>query len=238
MLGPLVAAIALVAPSVQRWYEVDLRANGGEAPTASSGLTLEELARELAAQRFDGLLLWLPAPLAADLPPEPRAREFARAALPPALAALLPETLEPSLRVALGAAAPAEIEVARKSGAPSFHAIWIEGTGLALELFRVERPAVTTLLWCDPAWRSDGPPFTLSERPLLAASAELRLRQARLDLAAFGAGGDDGVRDAAQRAGIEGPALDRLRLQSRLASNLTRHLAGATPERCDALANT
>ena len=133
MLSPLVAALLLVAPppepteraapSVQRWYEVDLRANGGEAPTASSGLTLEELAHELAAQRFDGLLLWLPAPLAAELPPEPRAREFPRTALPPALAALLPEALEPSLRVALGAAAPAEIDVARRSGAPSFHAI-------------------------------------------------------------------------------------------------------------------
>ena len=237
MLGPFVAAIALIAPQVQRWYEVDLRENAGGAPTASSGLTLEELAHELAAQRFDGVLLWLPAPLAADLPPEPRAREFPRTALPPTLAALLPETLEPSLRVALGAAAPAEIDVARRSGAPSFHAIWIEGTGPELELFRVVRPAVTTLLWCDPAWRGDGPPFSLSERPLLAASPELRDRQARLDLAAFGLAGDDGVRGAAQRAGIEGQALDRLRLQSRLASNVTHHLAGATPERCDALAN-
>jgi hypothetical protein len=239
MLGPVVAALALAAPPIQRWYEVDLRAAAdGGAPTTGSGLALAELVHELAAQRFDGVLLWLPPPLAADLPPEPHAREFPRAALPPPIAALLGPDLEPSLRVALGAPAPDEADDARRHGSASFHALWIEGPGAPLELARAVRPEVTTLLWCDPEWDLDSDALALSERLVFEATPALRPLQARLDVAAFGGAGLDGARAAAQRAGIEGAAFERLRLQSRLASRIARRLSGATPERCDPLQNT
>jgi hypothetical protein len=239
MLGPVVAALALAAPPIQRWYEVDLRAAAdGGAPTTGSGLALAELVHELAAQRFDGVLLWLPPPLAADLPPEPHAREFPRAALPPPIAALLGPDLEPSLRVALGAPAPDEADDARRHGSASFHALWIEGPGAPLELARAVRPEVTTLLWCDPEWDRDSDALALSERLVFDATPALRPLQARLDVAAFGGAGLDGARAAAQRAGIEGAAFERLRLQSRLASRIARRLSGATPERCDPLQNT
>src|SRR5262249_27261024 len=130
---------------------------------------------------------------------------------------------------------------------PSFHAVWIEGAAAPFELARAVRPAVTTLLWCDPGWRADpgsdaassgSDAFVLPERLLLAATPALRPRQARLDLAAFRGAGEEGVRAAAARAQIGGPARERLRLQSRVASRVARRLSGATPERCDALQNT
>ncbi len=197
------------APEPQRWYELELPADG-EPPLVP--LTHDALAERLAENGYDGVVLRFPlgdtrgggvpaiAPSALLMAPD--------AAVEP-LRSLMKAYGARSLQVAVGWRRSQRIDDLTGAGPQTIHR---GASAPQLDLSPASRPTARSLHWLECAAAPRDVDLCVSSDLLLRTAPELRATQAEYDIAAFG-----------RRTFEVAPVLFA---QSRLASAITAHLAG------------